>query len=375
MLTRELSICFFGTYQPERVTRVAVLLEGLRRQGFPVSECRVAPGTDSAVRVKSLRSPLALLSFCKATAKAWWALRAKARRMPPPKAVLVPYMGHFDVHLARRVFPQAVLVLDHLIFASETASDRRANRLLTFLLHGIDALAIQAADLVVVDTEEHRQLVPKRWRHKAVVVPVGAPAAWIETSDAPAQPTSAPPLRIVFFGLYIPLQGVACIADALLRLKEKGIPFVATMIGTGQDYSAVRRQLDGLSEIRWIDWLGMDDLAKEVARHDVCLGIFGTSKKAARVVPQKLFLGAARGCAIVTSDTPPQRRCFGDAAIYATAGDPNSLATALAHLNDHREFMNELRTRSRHLAQKEFRPEGVTRELTDRLLQTAAKQP
>ena len=43
------------------------------------------------------------------------------------------------------------------------------------------------------------------------------------------------------------------------------------------------------------------DLPALVAGHDVCLGIFGTGDKALRVVPNKVFQGAAAGCAIVTS--------------------------------------------------------------------------
>ena len=66
-----------------------------------------------------------------------------------------------------------------------------------------------------------------------------------------------------------------------------------------------------------------------VAGHDVCLGIFGTGDKALRVVPNKVFQGAAAGCAIVTSDTAPQRRALGDAAVLVPPGDPEALAAAL----------------------------------------------
>lgn len=369
MLTRDFPICCFGTYQKERVIRVAVLIEGLRQHGFPVTECQVSPGTDSSVRVKSLSNPWALTRFLYATLKAWIKLWVTARRIPTPKAVLVPYMGHFDVHLARLLFPRQILILDHLIFAAETASDRRANPLLAFLLSGIDALAVMVADVVIVDTEEHRLLVPERWRHKAVVAQVGAPSNWFAldaTSPKPTQPDRS--LKIVFFGLYIPLQGVQHIANAFLLLKEQGVPFQATMIGTGQDYESVRQILNGIDDVEWIDWLGLDELASELAGHDICLGIFGTSKKAWRVVPQKLFLGAAAGCGIVTSDTPPQRRCFGNAAVYAVAGDANALATQLRMLDKDRDRLIALKTASHNLAMAQFQPAQVTRNLAEHLV-------
>jgi glycosyltransferase involved in cell wall biosynthesis len=42
-----------------------------------------------------------------------------------------------------------------------------------------------------------------------------------------------------------------------------------------------------------------------------------------------VFQGAAAGCAIVTSDIPPQRRALGDAALLVPPGDPAALAAAL----------------------------------------------
>ena len=64
------------------------------------------------------------------------------------------------------------------------------------------------------------------------------------------------------------------------------------------------------------------ELPALVAGHDVCLGIFGSAAKAARVVPNKVFQGAAAGCALVTSDTPPQRRVLDGAAVLVPPGDP-----------------------------------------------------
>ena len=50
------------------------------------------------------------------------------------------------------------------------------------------------------------------------------------------------------------------------------------------------------------------------------------------MVPNKVFQGAAAGCAVVTSDTAPQRRVLGDAAVLVPPGDPAALAEALRSL-------------------------------------------
>ncbi len=156
--------------------------------------------------------------------------------------VVVGYLGHFDVHLARLVFGlrglvrrrRVPIVLDHLISASDTGKDRRLDggpRQL--LLRMIDAAALRAADVIVVDTDEHLASLPERHRGRAVVVHVGAPAPWYDAArTAPAhQPRPRPAgtprwtprqrrasaARSVFYGLYTPLQGTPMIGEALGR--------------------------------------------------------------------------------------------------------------------------------------------------------------
>jgi glycosyltransferase involved in cell wall biosynthesis len=119
--------------------------------------------------------------------------------------------------------------------------------------------------------------------------------------------------------------------------------------------------------VRWLDWVPAAGLPALVAAHDVCLGIFGTGEKAKRVVPNKVFQGAAAGCAIITSDTAPQRRVLGDAAILVPPGDPEALAEALLRLSRDREEVLALRKAARHLAQQRFTPEHVVAPLVERL--------
>ncbi len=110
------------------------------------------------------------------------------------------------------------------------------------------------------------------------------------------------------------------------------------------------------------------ELPALVASHDVCLGIFGTGDKALRVVPNKVFQGAAAGCAVITSDTAPQRRVLGDAAVLVPPGDSEALADALLRLANDRETLLKLRHSARELASTRFTPEQVVAPLTDRLV-------
>ena len=377
----------FGTYDVRLHPRVGVLLEGLRERGFAVREVDEPLGVGTAQRVKSLTSPASALRFAAAIAGKWARLirRTSAYRgKNRPDAVLVGYLGHFDVVLARVLFPRTPIVLDHLIFASDTAKDRGLSgggvvgRLAYRLLEGIDRAALAAADVVVLDTDDHRALLPRRARGKEVVVPVGAPKRWFDAGDrarrirgeAPGPAENAriaggearkegngeggeSPLSVVFFGLFTPLQGAPTIARALAVLDGRGVRIDVTLIGDGQDAAAVREALPPGENVRvsWIDWVDSEDLPDVVAGHDVCLGIFGTSGKARRVVPNKVYQGIAAGCVVVTSDTPPQRRILGGGARFVEPGDAPALADALQALAQERPWDRE-RSRARR------RPEG-----------------
>ncbi|HEY1668275.1 MAG TPA: glycosyltransferase [Trebonia sp.] len=354
--------------------RIATIAEGLAARGFDVTECNIPLGLSTADRVDMLAKPWKAGGLVARLAGRWLGLAARARRLGRPDAVVVGYLGHFDVHLARLLYPRrrhVPIVLDHLISAAGTAKDRRigGSGLKQRLLTLIDAAALRAADIVVVDTEEHLEIVPEKYRSKAVVVHVGAPAPW----HAAARDQSADaggPLKVVFYGLYTPLQGTPVIGEALGRIA--GAPVEVTMIGRGQDEAETKRAAAGNQSVRWLDWVPAAELPALVAAHDVCLGIFGTGDKALRVVPNKVFQGAAAGCAVITSDTAPQRRVLGDAAVLVPPGDPAALADALLRLADDREALLKLRHAARQLAAERFTPEQVVEPLTDRLLRPHA---
>ncbi|AMM22523.1 hypothetical protein AX769_18075 [Frondihabitans sp. PAMC 28766] len=362
----------FGTYQVASHPRIAVILEGLRDRGYTVDEANVPLGLSTAQRVELLGSKTGAIRMLGKLAGAWSRLvvtAARTRRRARPDVVIVGYMGHFDVWLARLMFPRTTIVLDHLIFASTTATDRGVGdtglkqRLLRFLDRG----ALTLADIDVVDTEEHRALVPESLRRKAVVVPVGASGPWY---DAAAAAHGAPrdggaAVSVVFFGLFTPLQGAETIGAAIGLLPGDGSIRV-TMIGSGQDLKAARSKAQGGAPVMWEPWVDAAELPAVVASRDIGIGIMGATEKAAKVVPNKVYQCAAAGIAVVTSDTAPQRRAFGDAVDYVAAGDPEALADAIVRLARDPALLAARKAAAREAAES-FRPEASVAALDERL--------
>ena len=359
-------VLFFGTYDAETMTRVRVLQEGFSSFGDDVVECNVALGLDTASRVRMLQRPWLLPLLAYRIAAAWVRLFAYSRRVGPVDAVVVGYMGHFDVHLARRLWRRTPIALDYLVSGADTALDRRSrSSVLQRTLRAVDRSALRAADVACIDTEENLELVPSDLRRKAVIVPVGAPERWFH--EPPEAPSDGP-LQVVFYGSYTPLHGAPVIGEAIGLLAGGETSICFTMVGQGQDYPRTRAATGSSGAVTWIDWIEPAELPAVVAGHDVCLGIFGATPKAGRVVPMKVFGGAAAGCVVVTSDTEPQHRALREAGTFVPAGDAAALAGALRGLAADPAGTHERRRAVYRHAEETFRPEASVRELRQRLL-------
>jgi len=302
-------VLVFGTYDTTMHPRVATIAEGLRANGVDVSECNAPLDLPTADRVAALARPSRIPSVLARIARRWLTLARMARNEPKPDVVLVGYMGHFDVHLARLLFRGTPIVLDHLIGASGQARDRRLDGgFRAGLMQLIDSAALRAADVVIVDTDEHLDALSALHRHQAVVVPVGAPSMC-----SPNRPhrtvsrcgwcSSASTRRCRRSG------------DRAALARLAGEPIAVTMVATARTRQRPERQPPPTRAVTWLKLGAIEGVARARGRPRRVLGIFGTGTKALRVVPNKVFQGAAAGCAIVTSDTAPQRRALGAAAL------------------------------------------------------------
>lgn len=350
----------FGTYNVRKHPRVGILIDGLRRNGCDVVEINDPLTLSTAERVEILKKPWKVFGFGLKLLGLWHSIAKRARAWMKsnggPDAVLVGYMGHFDVLLAHHVFKGVPIVLDHLIFAGDTAKDRGAQGLKVKLLKRLDRMAINSASLVILDTKEHQEMLEPG--DTSMVVPVGAPDEWYEAGKQ----TGERSMDIVFYGLYTPLQGVPVIAQTARILADRGITPKFTLIGKGQDYDEVRSISKDLDNITFHEWVEPEALPSVVASHAISLGIFSTTPKGLHVVPNKVYQSMAAGCAVITSDTAPQRRMLGNGVVFVRPGDPQALADAIESLVSDAEYLARKQHDARTVAQR-FTCDVVTRDL------------
>ena len=139
-------------------------------------------------------------------------------------------------------------------------------------------------------------------------------------------------LKVLFYGQLIPLHGIATIVEAARLLRDEPIDWL--LVGRGQDSALLAGLLarEPLPRVRWIEWIEYGDLLAHIADADLALGIFGTSDKAASVIPNKVFQVLAAGRPLVTRDSPAVRELLVHAPPWVQLvppGDAASLAAAI----------------------------------------------
>lgn len=366
-----LRVAFVGTYDRSPHARNAIVIDALRTAGVEVVEhhAMLWAGTDAKIAAAraSLRQAVGVGHRVLA---AWWDLDRQLRSAPPADVVWVGATGLVDVPLGRRLASRldVPFVFDPLVSLGETVRDRRlappgGARLALF--DRLEAELFRWPDLVAVDTAAHgvawaAEIGLPRWR--TFVLSVGAPRVF-QSRTPPYVPRADRPLRVVYFGQFIPFHGVDVVLDAADRLRDRPIDF--TFVGDGQMRAAAEataRRL-GLSRVRFVtEWLTPEALVdRHIAPADICLGAFGDRPKTARVVPYKVYAALAAGRAVVTGDTPALRERLtpGVDVVAVACGDAAALAAALAALADDPARRTALAAAGRSSFARQFGPERL----------------
>ncbi len=314
-----MKICFFGAYESS-YPRHEVIRKGLIVNGIETSECRVKAGQKSWMRY-----PLLAMQGFK--------LRGKI--------VLIPEFCQKDVPLARILslgFGNR-LVFDPLASRFETKildwQRKPVGSLAAWWNYKIDDWAFRLSDLVLADTQTHKEYYCRIYGlpdGKVAVLPVGYDDGMY--APIPGAPTDQ---TVLFFGSFLPLHGVETIVRAAALVAGDAPSLRFKLIGSGQTFPGALSRAQGLSlpNIQFKGWQSQADIVREIASSEICLGIFGRTEKARRVVPHKVFQAMGVMKPVVTLQTPAIREFFRHREnIYlCSSPDPECLAKAILELH------------------------------------------
>lgn len=371
-------ICFFGTYTTSEGYPVnRVLLKGLQRLGIEIDECREELWEGFLHETFSQRRWQTYGRLGWRLVGCYGRLIRRYRRLGKHQWVLVGYAGYLDILVARLLNwrRQRPLVLVAFISLYDTiVLDRRqipVNSWKARMLKWFEGLGFRCADLILVDTVEHGKYLAELYR----LPPEKFARSFVGEDDdffqlLPEAQTQEM-FRVLFFGTYVPLHGVDTVLEAAGHLREMpGVELV--LIGKGQLYAQIRQEAERLQlpNLRFIDqWISPAQLREQVRQADVCLGIFGQTAKAARVIPLKVFDALALGRPIITRDSPAIRELLEHQknVLLCPAGDGAALAAAILKLKQDPGLAKTLALAGRACFNAQAAPEAVARTLVQRL--------
>ncbi len=344
-------LCLFGGHHAG-YPRSGVLLAGLQRLGVPVVSCVASPRWKLPRRYAVLATRYAL----------------SKREFD---VLFVPEFRHKDVPLAAGLAAASgkLCVFDPLVSRYDTRVHDRGDvgdaGPQAWHNRNLDRMAMTLPDLILADTPAHaryfrRELAPPDARIR--VLEVGF-------DDTMFQPTPLPDdgvTRVLFYGSYLPLHGVHAIADAAAHLAARAdIEF--ELIGGGQTFETVERVVGerGLSRVRLAPRVPLAELPRRIEASSICLGIFGETPKAGRVIPNKVFQCMGAGRPVISADTVAMRDTFEDGReiVLVPPGDGAALAGAIERLAADRARRDRIARVAAERVHREFSPLPLARRL------------
>ncbi|MDF2730713.1 MAG: glycosyl transferase group 1 [Acidimicrobiia bacterium] len=256
---------------------------------------------------------------------------------PAPDLYLVSYPGWLDVPVVRLVasLKRKPLVFDPFLSLFDTMiSDRGLHgekSIVARLAAAADRWSLRLSDVVIADTEPqlafYRQTAGAL-RSDGAVIAVGADDELFTPRSAQISEADL----VLYYGKLIPLHGVGTIVEAAALVEPEGIRTV--MIGDGPDRHVVEDAIGRTGVgVEQHGMIPIEELPEHLARAGICLGVFGESEKAGRVIPHKAYEAMATRRPVITREGPAVSSMFSeDEMVTVPPGDPVALANAIRSL-------------------------------------------
>jgi len=309
-------IVVLGTYDKSK-PRTRILLRGLRENNIEVIECyyNVWGGVEDKSQVKGLWNKLIIIfKFIIAYPVLIW----KYMQLPKHDVVLIGYLGLFDVLVLWPFirFRGAILIWDIFISLYNTVVEDRKlitkYNIASLTLWLMEWFALKTVDLALMDTQAHADYICKTYhcdpkKVQRVFVGVEPERFNLSSQNSSIIPLKIKPKKILFYGQFIPLHGIETIIEAAKLTENNDIEWL--IIGKGQEEGKIKSLIDDLkpSNLQWIEWVQYEELIKYLSECHIALGIFGSTDKAQRVIPNKVFQILMAGRPLITADTPAIR--------------------------------------------------------------------
>lgn len=321
---KKLTICSFGRYS-ENYARQKCIIEGFRDLGVNIIELK--DRSNPLIRYfklsfnyifKTPRHDYIFVNLSRGSALLAIILGKLFNR----KVIFDAFISFYDVN-----------VFD-LKLAKEGSLKARFWRML-------DKIPSKLSDVVVLDTRQYANYFVEEFglnKKKFHVVHTGA------NDDFSVPLNKKNRGYILSYSSYLPVHGLKYVAESAKILEKHGIQFL--LIGNGVDYPKVLDfvKKSKIKNVSFVEWVKHEDLRKYIAESDICLGLFGESDQARRVIGAKVFECVAMGKPVVNGRCEAIEDFFKDneSIKLCDMANSESLAKSILELKENPKLKNKI---------------------------------
>ena len=276
--------------------------------------------------------------------------------LPDHQSVIVGYPGHLDVLViwpfakirkAKIVWNTYISMYDTVVGDRELVPSWSP---IAYLISAWEWLCSRAADLTLLDTKANAKYFASRYGvdpERIAAVLIGVEPEMFPRARSVRRKEHDPDrfIQVLFFGQMIPLHGLNTILQAVQLGQNDNIFW--TLVGRGQDDAKVRTVLEdkSVSNLSWVGWVPQPELIDHIHNSDICLGIFGVSSKANRVIANKVYEVIAAGKPLITRDSTAIRELLSSEMLgirLIEPGNPHALLDAVRDFGSQREHLSSM---------------------------------
>jgi len=321
-----MKVCFFGNYDPT-YPRNQILIKGLKQNKVEVIECN---DTSSGF-------------------KKYWQLFKKHQKIKNNYDIMVvAYLGQSVMLLAKLICRKKIVFDTYLSVYDSTVFDRQIcspKSIKAKYLYFLDWFSCRLADICLLDTNQHIEYFIKTFNLKRELfrrIYIGADTDIYYPCQIQKK---ANKFIAEWHGYITPMHGLRYILEAAKILEKENIIF--QIITGGRKQIQVKEMLEKLGQPENIEVIGeitFEQVAIYINQADICLGIFGQTPKAKRVIPCKVFEILACQKPLITAEAEAIEELLTDKinCLLVDNKDPKDLSKKILELKNDKQLSQSI---------------------------------
>jgi glycosyltransferase involved in cell wall biosynthesis len=342
-----MKILYFGVYKPS-YPRNKIIIDGLRQNGADVTECQTYPGFGWQVRL--------LIKYFSIV------------RHFNSNIMIVGFPGQEVMFLAKIIYFKPIVfdvftshymgyILDRQYFSKKS--------LRTLYYRFLDRWSCKLADSIFLDTQAHINFFTREFN----LNPSKFTRIWLGANPELHKPKildrDDSTFYILFWGSFIPLQGVDVIIKAAELLKNEKIEF--NLIGKGQMFNEIKKMAQDkeLTKINFLGKVSDKVLVEYITTTDLCLGVFSGGEKADITIQNKIFESLASKKPMITVKTTALRELLNDGQglMLCEKNNPQDLANKIMILKNNPALRQKIAEEGYSLFNDRLTPKKIGQDL------------